>query len=387
MSNMISLPGLIDCHVHFREPGFEHKGNMESESKAAVSGGVFTVCEMPNTNPATTSVAVFKDKVERASKISDCDIRFFFGITENDHLDELRKLWEDEELKKRCCGAKVFFDHSTGNQGAEKAVIEEAFKVCAELGIPIAAHCEDAEINEEAQRMILEKVGDGNVPDVALHSLMRPCAAEAKAIEDAINLATKYGTQLHIAHLSTAQGIELVREAKDQNVNVTCEVAPHHLFLTVDDYKELGTLAKMNPPLRTASEQQALWKGIADGTVDCIATDHAPHTLEEKQIDNALDSPSGVTGVETMLPLLLTVAAGKWPNPNSAPPNIPIFQYSNIPKLCFENPNRIFQLGASDEPRITIDMQKEWAITGSELHSKCGWTPYEGWKVKGQIVR
>lgn len=371
--------------MHFREPGLEYKGDMQSESTAANAGGVFTVCDMPNTNPPTSSVETFRDKVARASKIKNCDIRFFFGITESSHLEELKKLWEDEELKKRCCGVKVFFDHSTGDQKASKDVIEEAFKVCAELRIPIVAHCEDAQINEDARHMILAKAGDSNALDVSFHSLMRPCASEAKAIEDAINLATRYSAQLHIAHLSTALGINLVREAKEKNVNVTCEVSTHHLFLTTDDYKTLGTLAKMNPPLRTPSEQQALWDGIADGTVDCIATDHAPHTLEEKQVDDQLSAPSGVTGVETMLPLLLTVASGGWPHPTSSRPNIPIFQYSNIRKLCFENPNKIFQLGKPDEPRITIDPQKEWVISGDKLHSKCGWTPYEGWKVVGKI--
>lgn len=381
----LQLPGLIDCHVHFREPGFEHKGDMKSESAAANAGGVFTVCDMPNTNPPTSSVKAFRDKVERASKITNCDIRFFFGVTELKHLEELKKLQDDEELRERCPGVKVFFDHSTGDQGASQEVIEGAFKVCAELNVPIVTHCEDAEINAEAQKMILEKAG-GETLDVSFHSLMRPCAAEAKAIADAINLSTKYGTQLHIAHLSTAQGIELVREAKEQNVNVTCEVTPHHLFLTTDDYKTLGALGKMNPPLRTSSEQQALWNGIADGTVDCISTDHAPHILDEKQVDDSLNAPSGVPGVETMLPLLLTVALGKWPNPNSSAPNIPLFHYSNIPKLCFENPNRIFNLGKTSEKKITVNTSVEWTIIGKNLHYKCQWTPYENWKVIGKVA-
>jgi len=385
MSDTLQLPGLIDCHVHFREPGFEHKGDMKSESAAANAGGVFTVCDMPNTNPPTSSVDAFRDKVERASKISDCDIRFFFGVTEMGHLEELKKLQEDKELKKRCPGVKVFFDHSTGDQGAAKDVIEEAFKVCAELNIPLVAHCEDAAINAEAKSVILRRAQD-DISDVSFHSLMRPCAAEAKAIEDAINLATKYGTQLHIAHISTSLGIDLVREAKEQNVNVTCEVSPHHLFLTTDDYKTLGALAKMNPPLRTSSEQSALWKGIEDGTVDCIATDHAPHTLGEKQAENPLEAPSGVPGVEVMLPLLLTVAAGQWPHPTVNNQQLTInLQYNDIACLCFGNPNRIFKLGKISDKKITVDTSVEWTISGKNLHSKCGWTPYEGWRVVGGI--
>ena len=381
---LLELPGLIDCHVHFREPGFPDKATMKSESGAAKAGGVLTVCDMPNCIPPTVTVEAFRDKVDRAKKISDVDILFFFGVTCSKDLEELHKITEYPELKERMCGVKIFFDHSTGDQGADDETIECAFKYCSEIDVSLVAHCEDKDINNEASKMIEE--AHPGMEDTSLHSLMRPCASEAKAIERAIGLAKKYRTQFHIAHVSTAQGIDLIRKAKIEGVNVTCEVTPHHLFLTVDDYETLGPFAKMNPPLRTASEQQALWEGIADGTVDCISSDHAPHTLKEKQCANPLDAPSGVTGVETMLPLLLTVASGHWPNPNSIMPDIPVFQYSNIPALCFSNPNKIFRLGKSAEPRVFVDSDEEWIIKGSELHYKCRWTPYENWKVMGKIV-
>ena len=183
------------------------------------------------------------------------------------------------------------------------------------------------------------------------------------------------------------QGLQLVHEAKKEGLPVTCEVTPHHLFLTVDDYKTLGTLGKMNPPLRSKEDQAALWAGIADRTVDCISTDHAPHTLDEKTSGDPLKAPSGVPGVETMVPLLLTVATRKWPHPNS---EFGIrnsgFTVGDIVRLCFENPNRIFQLGRTKTDRtITVDLDQEWVIEGKNLHSKCGWTPFEGWKVKGKI--
>jgi len=387
---IIKLPRLIDCHVHFREPGFEHKATMESESVAAKAGGVFTVCDMPNTNPMTTTVEAFKDKVERASKVSDCDIRFFFGLASSENISEFKKLMSPDgaatppsQLRKKCSGAKVFFDHSTGDMGADKSVIEEAFKVCAELDVPLVAHCEDAQINNDVSTAI--KKSNPDVQDVALHSLLRPVASEVKAIEDAVGLSKTYGTHLHIAHLSSGMGLKLVQVAKKAGVNVTCEVSPDHLFLTVDDYETLGTKAKMNPPLRTRDEQEALWAGITDGTVDCISTDHAPHTLEEKNCDDPLSAPSGVPGVETMLPLLLTVASGGWPHPTSDRVRIRV-RDSDIVKLCFENPNRIFNLGASDKLRVEVDTEAEWVIKASELHYKCGWTPYEGWKVKGKIT-
>ncbi|MFA6259561.1 MAG: dihydroorotase family protein [Candidatus Peribacteraceae bacterium] len=381
---LITLPGLIDCHVHFREPGMEHKGTMATESAAAYAGGVRTVCEMPNTNPPTVSIEAFQDKVRRAEKIHDVDIRFFFGATEAGHIQEFRKAWSMPELRKRLVGMKIFFDHSTGDQGAAYDVIEGAFKLCASLGAPLVAHCEDAAINAEARELMLDQVSEAT--DVSLHSLMRPCASEARAIEQALSLTRTYGTQFHIAHLSTALGIELVRDAKKEGLPVTCEVTPHHLFLTIDDYETLSARGKMNPPLRTAQEQKALWQGIADGTVDCIGTDHAPHLLQEKESGNPLAAPSGVPGTETMLPLLLTVVAGGWPHPNgkSQTGNAKI-SMDDLRRLCFTNPNRIFNLNAPEEEVLQIDTTAEWEIHGEELHSKCGWTPYEGWRVRGLL--
>ncbi|KKU20088.1 MAG: hypothetical protein UX30_C0004G0036 [Candidatus Saccharibacteria bacterium GW2011_GWA2_46_10] len=400
MPNIIELPGLIDCHVHLREPGFPEKGDMESEYRAAMAGGISTVCDMPNTVPPTVSARAFADKVTRAEKIKGADIRFFFGVMQIQHLEELKKIVNNQKLKERLCGVKVFFDHSTGDMGADKEVLEETFKTCGELDLTISAHCEDSEINAEAKKIVMSDP-EYNEADISLHSLMRPCASEEKAISDAIALAEKFATRLHIAHISTSRGLNLVREAKRKNVKVTCEVAPHHLFMTVEDYERLGTFAKVNPPLRTSSEQEALWEGIADGTIDCIASDHAPHTITEKNCKNPIDAPSGVPGTETLLPLLLTVASGRWPHPSlhvcrpaphrspaSAGQLVPGFarlQVSDILRLCFTNPNRIFKLNKSPDPKIKIDLRKEWVIKGKELHYKCGWTPYEGWRVVGKL--
>lgn len=371
MSEYLTFPGLIDCHVHFREPGYEHKATMASEAVAARAGGVTTVCDMPNTNPATTSISALQDKVERASKITNCDIRFYFGATEQEHLDQLKLLWTDPahaELKARCCGLKLYFDHSTGNQKANGDVLSAAFALCKELDIQIIAHCEDPAINQSAARQ-----APGT--DVGLHSLQRPVASEIQAIQDALQLVRTHGTHFHVAHLSTGGGLDLVRAAKQEGLPVTCEVAPHHLFLNVDDYARLGTFGKMNPPLRTKEESAALWTGIHDGTVDCIATDHAPHTKEEKQTGEPLQAPSGVPGVETLLPLLLTAA------------HEGMIPYEKITELCFTNPNRIFRLGKSvSETQVIVDPAAEWTITANRLYSKCGWTPYEGTKVIGRVV-
>jgi len=374
MSTLLTLPGLIDCHVHFREPGYEQKETMKTGALAARSGGILTVCDMPNTNPPVVTAEAFEEKIKLAEQISDCDIRIFFGATQREHLLAFREIWGSE----RCCGLKVFFDHSTGDQGANREVIEEAFELCAELSAPLVAHCEDAVMNAAA----LEK---NTKETIEAHSEMRSVQSEEKAVKDAIDLARTHGTHLHVAHLSTAGGLRAIRDAKDEGLNVTCEVTPHHLFLSTADYKTLGTLAKMNPPLRLTEDCKALWSELGR-TIDCIATDHAPHTLQEKRTGPPLSAPSGVPEIQTMLPLLLTVVSGGWPHPAGKPFNVSLTM-EQIEELCFTNPNNIFNLGASDEPRVTIDPEEEWEIRASDLHSKCGWTPYEGWKVRGRVKK
>ncbi len=385
-SEKLLFPGLIDCHVHFREPGHEHKATMKTEAESAKHGGVFTVCEMPNTNPPTVTVAALADKVRRAEAINGIDMRFFFGITQEIHLQALTDLWtgNSEELlrlRKCCCGVKMYLEHSTGNQKIDPSLLDAAFSRCGSLGIPIVAHCEDAELIAATGARIQRE-------DIASHSARRPPEAEALAVHHAIELARKHEAQLHVAHASTKEAMDLVREAKKDDLHVTCEVAPHHLFLTVDDYEAHGTFVKMNPPLRTSDHQEALWAGIEDGTVDCIATDHAPHTIDEKKTDDPLSAPSGVPGVETMLPLLLTVAAGKWPGEQLQPSPYRL-SLSKIIRLCFDAPNEIFSLGrkgieeGSSTPIVIVDPKKERTIGAAALHSKCGWTPYEGWKALG----
>lgn len=387
-AGMWVFPGLIDCHVHFREPGFEYKATMATEAASAVAGGVTTVCEMPNTNPPTVTVAALADKIRRASAIEDCDLRFYFGITQEAHLFALRELWTSETaelsgLRAGCCGVKLYLDHSTGNQKVDGGIVEDVFRTCYELGIPLIAHCEDPDVNAAAAKQ-------NTSTDVATHSSMRPPESEAASITYAIGLSRKIGTPLQIAHLTTKQGIALVAAAKKEGLPITCEVTPHHLFLTTDDYAPLQAKVKMNPPIRGAEHRDALWAGIADGTVDCIATDHAPHTLEEKT--KGLQSASGVPGVETMLPLLLTVAAGRWPHPTSTQPaTLPKITPADILRLCHTNPNRIFKLGkrgievGAPADCILVDAKQQWTVRAAALHSKCAWTPFEGWKVTGAI--
>lgn len=398
VTGKILTPGFIDCHVHFREPGLEHKATMKTEAASAVAGGVTTVCEMPNTIPPTNTAAALADKIRRADVLQvsvtghrspGLDMRFFFGITEDAHLATLIELMsssaeESIRLRSRLAGVKIYLDHSTGDQKIADALLDGVFSACAAHDLTLVAHCEDPATNAQAALQ-------NTRTNIAAHSLIRPAQSEVIAIERAIELAQDHDTRLHIAHLSTEGGVAAVRDAKLEGINVTCEVAPHHLFLTTDDYERLGTLGKMNPPLRSQKHRFALWQGIIDGIVDCISTDHAPHTLEEKQSGEPLKAPSGVPGVETMIPLLLSVVAKHWPNPAEQNASCPKLSMQDIVRLCFENPNRIFKLGKQSIAKghtadiVVIDPEAEWTIDAKKLHSKCGWSPFDGWRVKGKI--
>jgi dihydroorotase len=371
---MVLFPGLIDCHVHFREPGFEHKATMATEAASARAGGITCVCEMPNTDPPTVTVSALADKVQRASEITDCDIRFFFGVTSEPHIATLRELWtgdsgELQDLKKHCVGVKLFLDHSTGDQKIDEDIIESVFELCGEFDIPLVAHCEDPDENAQAAQMIESK-------DVSTHSFLRPARSEVKSIRMALRLATKHNTPFHIAHLSTQEGLDLVTEARKRGARVSCEVTPHHLIYSERDYDQLGTKGKMNPPLREMNDLNALRQGVEDGLIDCFATDHAPHTLAEKESGEPLDAPSGVPGVETVVPLMLSLYPAK-----------------TVYRMMFTNPNKIYRLGKEDLEKgshanvVIVDPVTEWEIHAADLHTKCDWTPYEGKKVKGKVVQ
>nr|BAF95074.1 dihydroorotase [Parabodo caudatus] len=378
---MEAFPGLIDCHVHFREPGLEHKATIASEASAARSGGVFVCCEMPNTTPPTNSIERLKDKVERADHARDvCDVRFFFGATVHEHLAELEQLLSDPSLaslRRHCCGLKLYLDNSTGDMKSEDDVTEAAFALCGKYSFPLVAHCEHAGTNDRCSCI--------PYTNAASHSERRPAISEVTSIREAISRAEKHNTPLHIAHLSTAEGMRCVKDARERGVKVTCEVTPHHLLLTVADYDTLGGRGKVNPPIRYSDDQELLWDGVIDGTIDCIATDHAPHLLSEKDTTDGMP-PSGLPGVEVSLRLLLSIALGHWPHPTTKPPASALkLTTEMIRRLMFTRPNEIFDLHASDAPAIRIDKQGSYTITNENQKTKCGWTPYNGWEVKGDF--
>ena len=245
-TSLLIFPGLIDCHVHFREPGNEDAEDMITGSESAQSGGVTTVCEMPNTSPPACTVEALEEKIQLRDtrhKTQDSraiDIRFFFGVTKLEHLEELKKVNRED-----ICGVKLYLGQSTGNQKVESGITEEVFKTCAELDLPLVCHCEDEGIIQENLNRVCrgaplgrpgeEKSSAAHLHTIEVHSEIRSVEAAVASTTFAIELAKKYGTKLHIAHVSTSDEIELINQAKRDGINITCEVAPHHLFLSVDD--------------------------------------------------------------------------------------------------------------------------------------------------------
>ncbi|WP_049971867.1 dihydroorotase [Haladaptatus cibarius] len=362
------LPGAIDAHVHFRQPGFSHKETWETGSKSAAAGGVTTVVDQPNTNPPTIDGESFDEKAELA-KASYIDYGINGGVTPE---------WNPESLFDRPVLAlgEVFLADSTGKMGIEEDLFRKAAERATDDYLVVTVHAEDADLFDEDA-----KSRDGDDSDA--WSAYRTAEAEAAAVERACEIGDELGARLHIAHTSTPEGIDAAQE-----IGATCEVTPHHLFLSRNNADELGTFGRMNPPLRSEKRREEVFARVADGTVDMIATDHAPHTREEKDA-SIWDAPSGVPGVETMLPLLLEEARKG---------NL---SYDRVADLTARNPSKVFGMprkGRIEEGRmadlVLVDPDETREIRGDDLHSKCGWTPFEGWTgvfpeltmVRGNVV-
>jgi dihydroorotase len=345
------LPGAIDVHVHFRQPGYPHKETWETGSHSAAVGGVTTVVDQPNTSPPTVTGDAFDAKAEYAEE-SLVDWGINGGVTPD---------WEPESLLSRPLFAlgEVFLADSTGDMGIDTDRFADAVARAAEADVPVTVHAEDASLFDESAR---------ERDDADAWSAYRTAEAEAVAAERACTVGRESDADLHIAHTSTPEGIDEAASA-----GATCEVTPHHLLLSRDDLPELGTFGRMNPPLRSESRREAVYDRVADGTVDVIATDHAPHTRAEKDA-SIWEAPSGVPGVETMLPLLLAeVRAGR-------------LGWERVRDLLAANPAEIFGLPrkgriqeGADADLVLVDPEDVRPIRGDDLHSKCGWTPFEGW--------
>lgn len=344
------LPGMIDAHVHFREPGFSHKETWQTGSKSAAAGGVTTVFDQPNTDPPTIDGESYELKAGLASS-SLVDYAINGGVT---------AAWNPEELLDKPIGAlgEVFLADSTGEMGIDTDRYRDALERALDADVPVTVHAEDATLFDDS-------VKARDDPDA--WSAYRTAEAEISAIEHACSVASEVGMTVHIAHTSTPEGVDIVK-----NTDMTCEASPHHLFLSRADLEALGTYGRMNPPLRSEPRREDMLQRLVDGSIDIVATDHAPHTSAEKDA-SIWEAPSGVPGVETAMPLLLEAARKG------------TISHERIRDVTAANVADIFDLETKGHVRegyladlTLVDPERNRPIRGETLHSKCEWTPFEG---------
>lgn len=360
-SDMWLIPGVIDDQVHFREPGLTHKGDIASESRAAIAGGVTSYMEMPNTNPQTTSIEELDKKFERAAETSFANYSFYLGAT-NDNLAELKKV-----NPKEVCGVKVFMGSSTGNMLVDKTKSLQA--IFAEINMLIATHCEKEEIIKKNLEFYKNKFGD-NIP-VEYHPLIRSEEACYQSSAEAAELADKYGTQLHILHLSTEKEIQLFDSTPLEAKKITGEVCVHHLWFSDEDYKKYGTRIKWNPAVKNKNDRNGLLQGLLSKKLDVIATDHAPHLLSEKQ-GGCLQAASGGPLVQHSLLMMLELSEqGK------------VTKEQVVEKMC-HNPAILYRINKRGYIRedyfadLVLVKKEKQTISQDNILYKCKWSPLEG---------
>ena len=359
------LPGVIDDHVHFREPGLTEKADIESESRAAAAGGVTSYFDMPNCKPQTTTLEALNDKFERARRSSHVNYSFFYGAT-NDNVQTFSQL-----DAHRIPGIKLFMGSSTGNMLVDgKEALERIFST---VKLPLMVHCEDTDIinhnMEEAQKAW------GEDPQVNLHSLIRSEEACLASSRRAVELAKKYGTRLHIAHLSTAEELELI------GGNITAEACVGHLYFTELDYQRLGARIKVNPSIKTPVDQFLLRQALTDGHITVVGTDHAPHLMEQKQ-GGCVRAASGMPMIQFSLVTMLELVDEK------------VLSLERMVELMCHNPARLFGVERRGFLRkgyradmVIVRPRSPWTVTKDVIQSKCGWSPMEGHEYQWRVER
>jgi dihydroorotase len=362
-SGLLLIPGMIDDQVHFREPGLTHKATIKTESRAAVAGGITSFMEMPNTNPQTTTQEKLESKFAIAAKDSIANYSFMFGGT-NDNLEELLKT-----DGKNVAGIKLFLGSSTGNMLVDNP--ETLEKIFSATSLPISVHCEDEATIQRNTKKAIEEFGS-EIP-IDQHPKIRSAEACYISSSKAIELAKKTGARLHIFHLSTAKEIALLDNSlplKDKKI--TAEVCVHHLWFSDKDYAEKGTLIKWNPAVKTQEDQDALWEALNDNRIDVLATDHAPHTSEEKNNDY-LNAPSGGPLVQHALVALLEASkSGKISIEKL------VEKSAHNPAILFEIEKRGFLREGYFADLVLVDPNKSWTVEKDNILYQCGWSPFEG---------
>ncbi len=365
------FPGVIDDQVHFRDPGLTHKGDIHSESRAAVAGGVTSYMDMPNTIPQTLDQQKLEDKYTRASEISFANYSFYMGAS-NDNLDEVLKT-----DPYNVCGLKVFLGASTGNMLVDDP--ETLRNIFREVPFLIAIHSEDEQIIRKNLNVFRE-LYDDNIP-IAAHPLIRSDKACFDSTQRAINLAHEYNTRLHVLHLSTAAEMDLFENDMPlEKKRITSEVCVHHLWFSANDYATKGSLIKWNPAIKSAFDRESLWKALLDDRLDIIATDHAPHTLEEKQ-RKYLQAPSGGPLVQHSL-----VAMLDFYHQGVLSLEKVVEKMCHAPAICFSIEKRGFIREGYWADLVLADLNSSWKVDPNNIYYKCGWSPFEGHEFKSKIT-
>ncbi|MBQ6253531.1 MAG: dihydroorotase [Bacteroidales bacterium] len=369
LEGKILMAGAIDTHVHFREPGLTHKADIGSESAAAVLGGVTSFIDMPNTAPPTVNLATLEDKLRRAGETSLANYGFHIGAT-NENAAQIR---EYIGLGARFAGVKVFMGSSTGNMLVDReGALDDLFKI---KGKTILTHCEDESI-VKANLKRAESIYGEEIP-FSEHSRIRSREACVKSTGKALDLALRHGTRLHILHVSTAEEVEMIREAKLRNPGITAETSANYLWFSDEDYDRMGGRLKCNPSVKTAADREALIKALEEGVIDSIGSDHAPHLPEEKARPY-LGCPSGLPTIQHSLPAALTISLNR---------GIPLSRlasaFSEMPATIFGIEDRGFLREGYHADLVVLDPNREY--TAGPPASKCGWSPYEGLKFKGSV--
>jgi dihydroorotase len=370
-SNLV-LPGLIDAHVHLRDQDLSYKEDFFTGTAAAANGGITLVIDMPKNKPVTMNPESLRNRMDIAAKKTVVNVAFYSAFPKNP--EEIEGIVME--------GAKAFklymMEKIGGIDPEDDKAVEYAFTKAAQLRVPVGVHAEDRQLIESATAR-LRSEGNNNVE---AHLEAHPPEAEAKALNHIFKCAKKSKVNLHVCHISTEKGVNVVASAKRSGLPVSCEVTPHHLFLSSQQLKRVGSIGLTNPPLRSENDLRSLWLNFQAGTIDILASDHAPHALEEKNQRIVWDIAPGIVGLETLLPLMLTQV------------NAGCLSLSRLVEATSAKPAKIFHLEKRGELKkgnfadlTVVDLKKEWRIDASKFYSKAKFSPFDGWKVKGKPVK
>ena len=372
LGNLLVLPGLIDCHVHLRDEGKSYKEDFYSGTAAAAAGGITTVLDMPNNDPVTMSVETLRNRMRIAERKALVNVGFYSAFPYN--LDNINAI-----VAQGAVAFKLFMASKIGGLNIDDdTALLEALKKAGDANVPVVVHAEDKAIISTAEQKFKRAKREDAKAFLAAHSEQ----AELKAMDRVLNLTANSDVALHFCHVTIKDGLDFISKAKVAGRKVTCEVTPNHLLLSNADFTHRGPLLAVMPPLRSVANVEALWKGISDGTVDILASDHAPHSLEEKTANSIWEAKVGYPGLETMLPLLLTAHRKNR------------LSLDRLVSLLAIRPTEIFNLKGKGRLRhgckadlVAIDYNKKFKIDASKFHSKAKFSPYDGWDVQGKPVK